>query len=542
MRCSSPPDRPWRSCTKKQSWNNLAIAFVFSACISAWVENSPAAENVAPVAPVSDATVVETTKLTIHPRADTRPSLKIQLVPDPTEQLEGNAAVFYLKAMGFLEQDSVRAELRKMLEKGAEQAKAAGKEGSLDYPPYTYLELHPRDYPRAEVQKYLGLLSFQVPSLREARRLRDFTMHRNIHLVDNPLGYLIPEVQSIRDLARTQRIRCRLAIAENRIDDAIEIIGQQLTMSRHIGMDDFLVSYLVGVAVLGIAIEDTFYALEHPECPNLYWAFSQLPSPLISTERCLAFERQVLFLQFPKFKEIDKTPRSPAYWTEMVADFSKRSAEIDEYGSEPDLVIASEVTGEKREEAIRKSIAANVPQAKEYLLGRGILTKDDLESYPPEQLVFLAMRDYCEVVRDEHFKWFHCPYGVAQKKLAIANQQMKKDREKFGWFTRLPNALLPAIERFSMAVTRTEQRIAIVQAIEAIRMAGAENGGKLIRSLDEAPVPIPNDPFTGNPFSYQVTGDVAVLASDPASSSATNAADGSVLNDRPFRFELKFAP
>lgn len=542
MRFSSPPHRPWRRCTKKQSRNNLAIAFVVSACISASVENSPAAENASAVAQVSQATEVETVKLTIHPQGDARPSLKIQLVPDPTEQLEGNAAVLYLKAMGFLEQDRARGELRKMLEKGAEQAKAEGKEGSMDYPPYTYLELHPRDYPRAEVQQYLSLLTFQVPSLREARRLRDFTMHRNIQLVDNPLGYLLPEMQSIRELARTQRIRCRLAIAENRIDDAIEIIGQQLTMSRHIGMDDFLVSYLVGASVLGIAIEDTFYALEHPECPNLYWAFTQLPSPLISTERCLAVERQLAFLQFPKFKEIDKTLRSAAYWTEFIADFSRRSAEIDQYPNEPDLVIAAEVQGEKREESIRKSIAANVPQAKEYLLGRRILTKDELESYPQEHVVFLAMKDYYEVVRDEQFKCFNLSYGGAQRKLAIAKQQMNKDREKLGWFTGLSIALLPAIDKFSMAVTRTKQRIAIVQAIEAIRMAGAENGGKLIRALDETPVPVPNDPFTGNPFSYQVTGDVAILSSDPASSSATNAGNDSVLTDRPFRFELKFVP
>jgi hypothetical protein len=32
--------------------------------------------------------------------------------------------------------------------------------------------------------------------------------------------------------------------------------------------------------------------------------------------------------------------------------------------------------------------------------------------------------------------------------------------------------------------------------------------------LDKAPVPIPNDPFTGKPFSYQVDGDVANLSSE----------------------------
>ena len=44
-------------------------------------------------------------------------------------------------------------------------------------------------------------------------------------------------------------------------------------------------------------------------------------------------------------------------------------------------------------------------------------------------------------------------------------------------------------------------------------MAGAENGGKLIASLDQAPVPVPNDPFTDKPFDYFLDGEVAVLSS-----------------------------
>jgi hypothetical protein len=93
-------------------------------------------------------------------------------------------------------------------------------------------------------------------------------------------------------------------------------------------------------------------------------------------------------------------------------------------------------------------------------------------------------------------------------------RKSKREGEEFGWFTGISYGLLPNIEAFFTAVTRTRQRIAVIQAIEAIRMAGAENGGKPIDSLDKAPVPIPNDPFTGKPFSYQVDGDVANLSSE----------------------------
>jgi len=520
--CGEVPTR-----SNQPSKSRLAVAILCGACMFGWAQNSSAEENAGKAEAASKATEVETVKLTIHPKEEAKPSLKIQLLPDPTEQLDGNAAVFYLKAMGFLEQDVARSQIREILKKGAEQAKATGK-NPLDFPPYSYLEMHPRDYPKEEIHKYLGLLSFQVPSLREARRLRDFSMHRNIHLSDNPIGYLLPEMQSIRELARNQSIRCRLAIAEDRIGDAIEVIGQQVTMSRHIGMDDFLVSYLVGSAALRIALDDTMLLLEHAECPNLYWAFAQLPDPLLSPERCLAVERQFLNMQVPRLKDIDTTLRSPEYWTDFVADFAEQTSVIDRYNDGSEMVVISKDQGEQRFKSIQKSIEENAPQAKEYLLSRGILAKDSIESFAKEHLVFLAMKDCYEVNRDEHFKWFSLPYEVARERFAIANRKMKQDREQFGWFTGVASGLLPAIDSFHQAVTRTRLRIALIQAIEAIRMAGGENGGKLIDSLNEAPVPVPNDPFTGKAFSYQVIGDTAVLSSDiPANA--------------PVRIELRFA-
>jgi hypothetical protein len=514
--------------------NGVAFALFSGACMLSWgfalsAEDSPS-KLVGTSQPDDDGTV----RLTIHPMAEAKPSLAIQLVPDAATQLEGNAAIFYLKAMGFLEQNSARDQLREIQKEAVEQAKETGGELS-DFPPFSYVDMHPKDYPKAEVHEYLdGLLSFQVPSLREARLLRDFSMHRNLQLSDNPIGYLLPEMQAMRELARTQSIRCRLAIAEGRVDDAIEVIGQQLTLSRHIGMDDFLVSNLVGVAVIAIACDDTLYLLEHAQCPNLYWAYAQCPDPLVDMTRCLAFERQLFYLQVPKLKEIDPSLKSDAYWTEFLADFAVRTRDFDLYNEGSDRMV-SKVQGEGRVESIQKAIEENVSQAREYLLSRGILNKDTIDSYPGEQLVFLAMKDYYEVGRDEQYQLLYMPYGMSQEKSASANEQRKKDLQRYGWFVGvadgwLPNAdgWLPNMAAIKAAQCRVQQRIALIQAVEAIRMAGAENGGKLVDSLGATPVPVPNDPFTGKPFQYQVTGDVATLSSEFPTS-------------RPARIELHFA-
>ncbi|MFN7731808.1 MAG: hypothetical protein ACK5OB_07895 [Pirellula sp.] len=496
----------------------MAIALLVSTCSVGWEHPLRADDGPTPVTRSSQVDDEKIIKLTIHPKAEAKPSLKIQLVPDAASQLEGNAALFYLKAMGFLEQNSARDRIREMYKLAAEQAAETCKQ-SWDFPPDSYVDMHPADYPKKAVHEYVdGLLGFQVPSLREARLYGGFSMNRNLALSDNPVGYLLPEMQTIRELARTQRIRCRLAIAEGRVDDAIEIIGQQLTMSRHIATDDFLVSHLVGVAILGIAMDDTLHLITHENCPNLYWAFAQLPDPLVASERCLAFERQFVYQQIPKLKEIDATPRPQSYWTEFVAEFADRTVELDRMSEGSDRAMISKVQGDGRLKSIRNSIEGNVSQAKEYLLSRGIVTPQNVHSYPDEQLVFVAMKDYYDVLRDDMFKLFHIPFLAARDRFASTNERLKKDRERFGWFVGLADVMLSNLEGFPSVQFRAKQRVALIQAIEAIRMAGAENGGKLIDSLEQAPVPVPNDPFTGKPFSYRMVGDTAVLSSEyPAS-------------------------
>lgn len=491
----------------------MVIGMLGGVCLVGLANQSMAEESTKNGTQAEEKVEPETIRLTVHPKGAPTPALKIRLVPDAAEQLHGNSAIYYLKAMGFFEQDYVRDRLREVIKKASEEAKSTNREAS-EFPPYSYLELRPSDYPKEEVREYLKLLSFQVPILREARRYRDFSMDRNVHLSENPMGYVLSEIQSLRELARNQRIRCRLAIAEGRIDDAIEVIGQQVSMSRHISMDDFLVSYLVGSAVLREALDDALVLLEHSECPNLYWAFSQLPDPLMNMEACLSMELQFVFLQIPRLREVDLDPRGEEYWKEFIVEFAERTREIDEYNNHNERPIVSRELGENRVASILKEIAANAEKAKEYLIERAILSRERSDGYSDAHLVFLAMKNLVEVSRDELFKWLRLPYGDAREGYIRVNEEMNQIQERFGWFTGIPQGLLPPFYAFHESVTRSKQRLALVQAIEAIRMAGAENEGKLPESLESVPVPVPLDPFTGKAFSYRVEGDVATLASE----------------------------
>jgi hypothetical protein len=75
--------------------------------------------------------------------------------------------------------------------------------------------------------------------------------------------------------------------------------------------------------------------------------------------------------------------------------------------------------------------------------------------------------------------------------------------------------VLPTLSKIRRAQGRLEQRIALLRHVEALRLYAAEHDGKLPEKLADCPVPLPEDPFTGKPFRYEVTGTTAHLRGTP---------------------------
>ncbi len=454
----------------------------------------------------------ETFDLTLYPKAEPVPALKYKFLPDAFERNSGNAASLYLKAMGFLEQTT---ELKKLFEIGAEaEAKAqVEKVGTADVPPLSYLDTPPSKYPIEEVKEYLQHTAFQSPILEQAWLRDRFEMDRQVEDSKNPFAILIPEVQGIRDLARKQSMRCRLAIAENRIDDAIKIVGQQYAMARHVGQDDFLVSALVGCAIQGIATEDLYYLVQHPDCPNLFWAVSRLPKPLIDWEHCVASEYHFIDLQFAKLQQVNAQPRSEAYWQEFIAEFADdMKANGVFYWSGNEMGEESKSQSDPRIE-IQKHVSSNYAAAKEFLVKQSIISPEKIDAYPQAQVFFLAMKHHFEQARDELFKWTNVPLHQGNQQIeAIEKKNTDRTRPEF---TRLSEFLF-AGHSVRAVQARSLQRMLLIQAVEGIRLYGAAHDGKLPESLADLPYPLPDDPASGQPLLYNKKGDTATITTAPA--------------------------
>lgn len=451
---------------------------------------------------------IYTREMTLHPKPEVRPALKYRLIPDDFDMEPGNAAIHYLKAAGFLEQPYAHKRVTEIYNDASRLAREQEK-SPKQVAPNVWQTMPPEELPLDEVKEFLKLTSFQIPFIEEGARQRRFDLNRNIHELDNPLGYPIPEVQAMRELAWMQHLRCKLAIAENRVEDAIALLGQQYAMGRHLAQDDFVVSALVGVSFAGLAWDDALSLVQLEETPNLYWAFASMPRPMMDMSHPLAVERQLLFQQLKPLQEVDEKLRPAGYWQDFV---DRLMPHITTYSREfgapwlkggPENARASMVA----------FIAAAYPSAKRYLVEECGMDGEQVNAYPTAQTVFLAIVRYYEEARDSYFKWTHLPYyqafaatdgGFYDKRLPVSSYDA-------GWIAIPETMLRSAPHAIRAATTRIDQTLAMLQTVEAIRMYGATNDGKLPTTLDDLPVPVPMEPVTGKTLDYRCYHGHAVL-------------------------------
>jgi hypothetical protein len=436
--------------------------------------------------------------LTLAPKRQARPALSIQLIPNEYHRKEGNAAIFYFQAMGFFERSAaLQAKLnfeRTNMEEGFRQGK--------EVPPFLWLEMEPNQLPVNEVTDYLVYTSFQPRYLSEAVQRKDFSADRRIKEVGDFIGTLLPEIQSMRDLARQQSLRFRLAIAQDRTDDAVAILGQQLALGSHLGQDHFLVSALVGMACVGIGMSDALYLCEHADAPNLYWAMAALPKPLVDLRHSLTYEREVLFLQFPKLLEVDETPKSDGYWKEFAAEYSETLTQLTAGDDIENMVF-------DKESGTTLLIALGVPGARRYLREVVGLTDETLAKLSNTQIYFLAVRRYWEIARDEVYKIYYAP--ERQQKVLLEAELMVTDQAEHGLITVPTGILLPAVEAAFVAARRCQQQLALMQTIESIRHHLATHDNAFPKDLEALELPAPIDPVSDKPFAYELHSEGATL-------------------------------
>jgi hypothetical protein len=316
-----------------------------------------------------------------------------------------------------------------------------------------------------------------------------------LKLKTDGIGLLIPDVQKMRALAAGLKDRFHEEVERGHFDDALYTAKTMFALSRHLGEHPTLIGDLVGIAIAFIAIGPLEEMLEQPGCPNLYWALTNLPNPLLSLDKGMEGERVMLLAEFRELD--DSAPMSKDQINKLIAHIDKLR-QIEAKPDKPKEGARAWLNARTKDE---KSIEA----ARRRLVEYG-LPEERLRRFPAEQNLLLDEKREYEERRDEMMKIVNLPTWQTE---ALAGQ-IKPARKK-----ALFDFLVPALLKVRRAQGRLEQRIALLRHVEALRLYVAEHEGKLPEKLSDIDVPLPVDPFTGKPFVYQLEGETAHLRGTP---------------------------
>jgi hypothetical protein len=447
---------------------------------------------------LTQADASQPTPLTVSPAAAPVPSLKFELLPRASDQREGNAAIAYYQSLLLRPPGPADPAKAKMLsaQEEAFHEKAIG-------------ELSAR-----ELTEFLKPYRLSFAAADQALRYSRCDWQREHQLSGEGLFVLMPELQQHRELARLLALRVRLATVENKFDEAAGALKSGLQHAKHVGEGPSLISLLVGLAMANVHLKRIEDVIQRPDSPNMYWALTTLPRPFIDPKPGLDGEESYLRSVLPGLKAIESGPVTADQATQAI---DRLVQAYREQGTDAGIrSLASKV-------GIVGYASLYHAQSKKELMERGSRTANDLDAMPPVQIVLLRGIGVYRELMDDRRKLFSLPYSDAVKQLSAQQERLKAIREGSDPLAALFSLTVPAVEKVYDAFARTERRIAILQAIEAIRLHVAAKGSPPARLADVTIVPVPVDPNTGKPFEYAADGQTIRLLAPPPEGQAAHA-------------------
>jgi hypothetical protein len=416
--------------------------------------------------------------LRLIPAAEPVPALRYRLLPELRDTATGNAVTAYYRAFS-PEWQTYRQD------KGWGEKIGAAMDAPLDSPTL-------REF--AWVRHWHLLKEVD----RGARRSYcDWQLTDRLR--EDGIMLLIPDVSGLRQFAAPLAVRARLEMADGKFSDAARSLQTGFALARHVGDGPTLIQGLVAIAIAQTMCQQVETWVQTPGAPNLYWALSDLPVPLVDLRAPMQGERIWVDNLLPGLRDILADPSRPPLPAETLRKAVQTLAQAGDQ-SQSGLGLSALTLGVTR-----------YPAAKRFLAERG-WSSAQIEAMPVLQAVFLQELFEYERIYDDLAKAVNLPYPQAITFLKSADDQLLKARQSGLSAPVMAQVLSPAIGRVFAGQARLDRKIAALRIVEAIRMHAAANGGALPDSLDSIQlVPVPADPGTGRPFGYTLANGVATL-------------------------------
>ncbi len=459
--------------------------------LTAWIV--PAMTGQAPAQPAQKPGEPPKPKeLALSPAAAPVPALRYRLLPSSADLNPGDAAPIYLRIHGY-EDTTMEGPWRQISEKSVR-----------------WLALPLDEFPTAEVRGFVNLWSGRLKQLEYGTRRK--TCDWNYTLPEQRLdaiNILLPDAQSMRQWGRVLALKARVEIAEGKFTEAIGTIETGLAFARHVGAGPFFINGLIGIAIATPMLDRCEELIAQRGAPNLYWALTALPRPLIALRDHIELERKLVENLIPELSEAALTrPRNATEWSALLARMHEGIVKWTIFNAQQGDTHAG--LKEPAAGGLPQFKAMLLPAGREYLKTARSLSDSQLAAMPDEQIVALYVGDRYRAIWDDHHKAGYLPAREAIAQVAAAEPRRAQDKNgPLVLFVQY----LPAVGSAMMAELRLDRRVAALRVIEAIRIHAAANNRALPEALKQiSDVPVPDDPATGKPFDYHRDGSSASLS------------------------------
>jgi hypothetical protein len=422
--------------------------------------------------------------LVVVPQAAPVPAFKYRLLPLTSDLKEGNAVPIYLRLVH-------------------SQSDASRKYWTET--PVAWNKLPVDRIPVEQARKFLEEHPYMLRQLEIGARRRTVDWHYTLD-EPNPIGLLLPDIQSTRSYLPMLLLQARLALAEGDFSKATHHLQTGFAFSRHISAGPTLIQSLVGVAEARQFASVVADCIECRGSPNLYWALTALPRPLIDLRRPLEWEYQMLKMQIPDLTDRDRG-RTAEQWDAALRRVRTELSKLAPLGPKGAKYFPNDCGPD---DPAAKS--PDLPEARKVVARVKGLSADKVEAMPPAQVLLLYMAATYQEDRDSWYRGAFLPYPQAQPFFEAARKWLRDVPTTEGHIAA--RLLLPALDKVMSSQTMLERNLAALRVIEALRIYAAAHDGKLPEKLaDVTEVPLPDDPGTGRPFEYSRDGATATLIS-----------------------------
>jgi hypothetical protein len=414
------------------------------------------------------------------------PALGNRLLPLESELTSGDAAPIYLRLAAGVTADAWT---------------------KLEAKSKSWLELPFDQFPAKEARDFLDgwrakLAQLEFGAHRETCSWNYSMLEEREHITDLELA----DAQSMRTWSKLLALHARVEISERHFARAARAIEIGMSFSRHVGDGPFFINTLIGNASARFILDQVDDLISQPGAPSLYWSLTALPRPLIGIRKSMAQEYKLCERLLPEMTDLDQ-PRSDAEWAARLARFHARIIKIRAgYTVRDKTQPAPGGEGEFRDDLAEFKVWV-LPNAKAYLEAR----QDKDNSRSDGEMILRYFGGSYRDLYDDMYKAGYLPFFEAEPIYDRGEKQLisaKKGPLRF--FVEM----IAAVQAVHRADARLDRKVAMLRAVEALRLHAGVTG-RLPDSLDQVKVvPIPTDPYTGKPFRYEATGESAELASE----------------------------